>query len=134
MPVWVSAGGEAAWRFYSGELAPAKGSHPSPEGLPGGGTLRPNVLVGAWYTGIPERIVSVVDDTAAAALPSPWSENEAVRLRRVAQPCALVFLSHMMPGESQALLASTTRLGGRVATSDTAPGAQLHRVCFDQRN
>ena len=133
MPMWVSAGGEVAWRFYSDDRAPVQWSNQTPEGLPGGGTLRHNVLVGAWYKGIPERIVPVVDDTTADVLPSPWSENESARLRKAAQPCALVFLSHIMPGEGRALLASVLRRGGRVASTNRAPGAELHRVCFDGR-
>ena len=133
MPVWVSGGGEVSWRFYSGDRSPVKWSSLSPEGLPGGGALQQNVLVGAWYKGIPERIVPIVDDTTADVLPSPWSENEGARLRRAAQPCALVFLSNIMPGEARALLASVLRRGGRVASTNRAAGAELHCVCFDGR-
>lgn len=131
IPVWVSAGGEPAWRFYSGDRAPVKPSNAAGDSLAGGRTLRHNVLVGDWYATIPERIVTVVDDTAAANQPSVWSEHEARRLHRAAKPCVLVFLSHIMPGESVALLAGVSRLGGRVAASDRAEGAELHRVCFE---
>jgi hypothetical protein len=131
-PVWVSAGGDPAWRFYSGDGARIKlPSATSGPGLPAGGALAPDVLVGAWSTAIPERIVPIVDDTAAAGRPSPWSEAEAVRLRRIARPCVLVFLSHAMPGESPALLSSAAALGGRLTRSKRQPGAELHRVCFD---
>ena len=130
-PVWVSGGGEPAWRFYSGDNAPIHRSAAATEGGMGAGTMGRDVLIGAWYNGVPERIVTVVDDTAALSRPSPWSEREAARLRGVARPCALVFLSHIQPGEAGALLTSASRLGGRVDWSRRAVGAELHHLCFD---
>jgi hypothetical protein len=130
MPVWVSGGGEVAWRFYSGQTDPVQRPPDSDVTSAPGGTLPTGVLVGAWYNSLPERILPVVDDTAAASRPSAWSEAEATRLREVARPCALVFLSHIQPGEQTALLASVAARGGRPVASTRAPGAELHEVCF----
>ena len=128
-PVWVSAGAAPAWRFYSGDPALAETDTLATAGR----SFRQDTPVGAWYTAIPERIVTVVDDTVAVGQPSPWSDAEANRLRAAANPCVLVFLSHAMPGEAAALLTSAARLGGRPTETKRQPGAELHRVCFDPK-
>ena len=130
MPVWVSGGGEVAWRFYSRQMDPVQRPANNDVLSPAGGTVARDVLVGAWYNAVPERILPTADDTAAASRPSAWSETEAARLRRLARPCGLVFLSHIQPGEQAALLASLAALGGRTVASDRASGAELHEVCF----
>jgi hypothetical protein len=129
-PVWVSGGGEAAWRVYSGQitsdqLAARSGplSEPARE-------IAPGVLVGAWYNSAPERILATPAETAAGAKISPWSEMEARRVRDVARPCALLFLSQTQPGEAASLLLSAAPLGGRETRSWKAPGAALYEVCF----
>ena len=130
VPVWVSGGGEVAWRFYSRQTDPVQRPADNDVLSPAGGTVARDVLVGAWYNAVPERILPVADDTAAASRPSAWSETEAARLRRLARPCGLVFLSHIQPGEQTALLASLAALGGRAIASSRATGAELHEVCF----
>jgi hypothetical protein len=79
---------------------------------------------------MPERILTTPTETAADATPSAWSEMEAIRVRDVARPCVLVFLSQTQAGEGASLLNSAARLGGRVVKSWRAPGAALHDVCF----
>jgi len=130
MPVWVSGGGEVAWRFYSRATDPVQRPADNDVLSPAGGTVARDVLVGAWYNAVPERILPTADDTAAAARPSAWSETEAARLRRLSRPCGLVFLSHIQPGEQTALLASLASLGGRVVASSRATGAELYEICF----
>jgi hypothetical protein len=129
-PVWVSGGGEAAWRFYSGQIAsdePATANGPLSES---GRAIAPGVLVGAWYNSAPERILATPAESAADAKVSPWSEVEALRVRSVARPCVLLFLSQTQPGEAASLLMSAAPLGLRVTQSWQAPGAALHEVCF----
>ena len=133
LPVWVSGGGEPAWRFYSGldDSRPSVG--PDVFAAPSDATITSDVIVGSWYNSIPERIVRVVDDTAAWSKPSPWSAKESARIARLARPCALVFLAAPQPGESAALLTSVGALGGTVRDARRAVGAELYRVCFDPR-
>lgn len=129
-PVWVSGGGEAAWRFYSGQIgSPTRTAETGPL-APVNRSIAPDVLVGAWYNNTPERIVPTPADTAADATPSVWSNSEALRIRAVARPCALLLLSQTKPGEAASLLNSAVLLGGRVVQSWRAPGAALHEVCF----
>jgi hypothetical protein len=129
-PVWVSGGGEAAWRFYSGRVISTQESAETGPLSPTGRAIAPGVLVGAWYNSAPERILTTPAETAANATPSAWSEQEARRLRGVARPCVLLFLSQTQAGEGASLLNSAARLGGRVVQSWRAPGAALHDVCF----
>src|SRR4029450_8441904 len=129
-PVWVSGGGEAAWRFYGGQIASTQQSSETGPLSPPGRAIAPGVLVGAWYNNVPERILWTREEAAADTAPSPWSEKEALRVRTVARPCALLFLSQTPHGEGASLLASLTRIGALVAQSSRAPGAALHEVCF----
>ena len=133
LPVWVSGGGEPAWRFYSGVDSGSPSVGPDIFATPGGASIAPGVIVGAWYNSLPERILRVVDDTAAWSKPSPWSATESARIARLAQPCALLFFSAPQPGESTALLASVATLGGTVQEGRRAVGAELYRVCFGTR-
>ena len=133
LPVWVSGGGEPAWRFYSGLDAESPTAGPDVFAAPSDAAIAPDVIVGSWYNSIPERIVRVVDDTAAWSKPSKWSATESARIARLARPCALVFLSAPQPGESTALLANVAALGGAVRQTRRAVGAELHRVCFGAR-
>lgn len=132
-PVWISGGGEAAWRFYSAAFA-ARESRREADATTsfGGRALAADVLVGAWFDAPPEQILTMSDDTAAASKPSRWSDTEAMRVRSLARPCALLFLSHMQPGEVPALLASVTQAGGQLRESRREPGAELHDVCFER--
>ena len=133
LPVWVSGGGEPAWRLYSGVRSGSPGAGPDVFAQPSDASIAPDVLVGAWYNSLPERIARVVDDTAAWSKPSPWSETEARRIVRLARPCALVFFSAIQPGEATALLTSIAALGGSVTETRRDIGAELYRVCFAVR-
>lgn len=132
-PLWVSGGGEAAWRFYTRWGAPVASRDSGAMVAVAQRAPAADLIVGSWYASRPERILTVSNDTAAARRPSAWSEKEARRIRALARPCALILLAHMQPGEAAALLASTTALGGRLASSQRKPGAELHEVCFPAR-
>jgi hypothetical protein len=129
-PVWVSGGAEAAWRFYSGQIVTTQRATETGPLSAAGRSIAPGILVGAWYNRAPERILPTPGETAADATPSAWSESEALRVRAIARPCVLLFLSQTQAGEGASLLNSLTRLGGGVAQSWRAPGAALHDVCF----
>jgi len=129
-PVWVSGGGEAAWRFYSGQIISNEQAGANGPLSASGRAIAPDVLVGAWYNSAPERILPTPAETAADATVSAWSEMEARRVREVARPCVLLFLSQTQPGEAASLLKSAAPMGGRVVQSTRAPGAALHEVCF----
>jgi hypothetical protein len=133
LPVWVSGGGEPAWRFYSGVRGGSYGAGPDVFAEPSYSTIAPDVIVGSWYNSLPERIGRVVDDTAASSKPSRWSETESARIARLAHPCALLFFSVMQPGEATTLLASVAALGGSVTDTRRDVGARLYRVCFAVR-
>ena len=130
LPVWVSGGGEPAWRFYTGVRTGSQSAGPDVFAPPSDASIAPDVLVGAWYNSMPERIGRVVDDTAAWSKPSAWSEREAGRIARLARPCANVFFSATQPGEATALLASINALGGSVTDARHDVRAALYRVCF----
>ena len=130
-PVWVSGGAEAVWRYYTGTRPRVRDAGGvTADSSVGGRAFSPDLLLGEWYALVPERIREMPEDTAGTAKPSAWSEREAGRVRAIAKPCALVFLTHMMPGEREALFTSIAQQGGRVADSRRDVGAELNRVCF----
>lgn len=133
LPVWVSGGGEPAWRFYAGVRVGSQRAGPDVFAQQSDASIAPDVLVGSWYNSLPERIRRIVDDTAVWSKPSPWSEREAGRIARLARPCALLFFSAMQPGEATALLASVAALGGTATDARHDVGASLYRVCFAAR-
>lgn len=127
VPVWISGGGEAAWRFYTNRV-----SSPELTSKFGGRALAADMLLGEWYNAGPERILTVRDDTVSAARPSTWSRTEAIRVRSLSRPCALLFLTQTQPDEAVSLLSSVRQIGGRVRESRRAPGAEVYHVCFAQ--
>ena len=130
-PLWISRGGEVAWRYYTTTAGQRRIATQAAEtSALGGRALAPDVLVGAWFSLIPERILTVVDDTAEAAKPSAWSLAEANRVRAVARPCTVIFLTHMRPGESRSIITALVQRGGTIVYSRRERGAELHRVCF----
>lgn len=129
VPAWMSGGAEAQWRYYTYPSYATSRRHSLMEVF-GSRTLASGLIVGSWS--IPaERIVDAPVDTVAAGRPSPWSENEARRIKALARPCVLLFLTDFQPGQSTALVASASALGGRVAGSQRVRGTELHYVCFD---
>ena len=126
--VWVSGGGAPAFLYYSthGSLGRSDEAEAKREVRPKG-----EVVIGAWNGQVPEIIVTHVGDTAAVGRSPLWGATQAAKLRALARPCALAFLSNTQEGEADTLLASARRLGGRVEESRRAVGAELHRVCFN---
>jgi Dolichyl-phosphate-mannose-protein mannosyltransferase len=130
-PLWVSGRGESVWRFYTRpDAPPSQPRDASLAGLFDGHELEPDLVIGSWYSILPERILPVRDDTLPAQS-SEWSATEAQRIRALTRPCALVFLSNIQPGEATALLTSTAALGGRLTRSFRSSDAELHEVCFE---
>ena len=133
LPVWVSGGAAPAWRFYGGTRTMLKRPMSIDFTTSVGGAISDRILVGAWYNAVPERLGTTADDTADRSRPSAWSGREAARIRDLAGPCAVVFISFIQPGEPQALLASLAALGGRVGERREGYDTQVYQVCFDRR-
>ena len=132
LPVWVSGGGSPAWRFYTGTRTMLQRPGAIDFTTSVGGAISDRILVGAWYHAVPERLGVAPDDIAALSRPSAWSATEASRIRNLAQPCAVLFISFGRPGEPQALLGSLTALGARVIEQREGYDTQVYQVCFDR--
>jgi hypothetical protein len=132
MPVWLSGGGSPAWRFYTGTRTMLQRPRATNFTTSVGGAITKSILIGAWYNAMPERLGATSDDIAGLSRPSAWSATEASRIRELARPCAVLFISFIQPGEPQALLASSATLGGRVVMRREGYDTQVYQVCFDR--
>ena len=58
--------------------------------------------------------------------------EEARRVRQVASPCAWLYFAHYHKPMVDSLLDGIAKVGGSVRQEAVAPGARLHRACFER--
>ncbi len=62
-----------------------------------------------------------------------WQNGEANRTRQIASPCVWLFFAHYREPQVDTLLDAIATAGGSVRREVAAPGAQLHRACFEAK-
>jgi hypothetical protein len=60
-----------------------------------------------------------------------WERWQAERTRQLASPCAWLFFAHFREPQIDTLISAIVNAGGSVRQEAVAPGAALHRACFD---
>ncbi len=60
-----------------------------------------------------------------------WEADGVERTRQAASPCAWLFFAHYRAPQLDTLIDAIAEAGGSVRREVSAPGAQLHRACFD---
>ncbi|HUQ82508.1 MAG TPA: glycosyltransferase family 39 protein [Gemmatimonadaceae bacterium] len=116
--IWLSAGSVMAWRYYAGAMeAPVIERTPGAP-LPQIDSIAPGILVGKWPF------------SDEAKRKPDWGMWELDRIRSAGRDCGYMLLSVYEPDERAKLVGAIERSGSRIASSHTAQGAELLRVCF----
>jgi 4-amino-4-deoxy-L-arabinose transferase-like glycosyltransferase len=120
-PVMVIGDAAKSWVYYTVDWTrpdSARLSWPKRLGLP---------LYGSDGPALSARLPS-----KQRPLGTRWQTEEGRRIQRVASPCAWLYFAHYQEPMVDSLLEGIAKVGGSVRQEAVAPGAQLHRACFER--